>query len=102
MKVIEELALKHDRQLRHTLVEGRDGKFYKIYTFQLYDTAPPAEFPNFEINVQEVQEDGAFDVLVQPFLKRFFKKELAVDMHQQLLDDFDEMLKLDQPKAQKK
>lgn len=101
MRVIEELALKHDRQLRHTMVLGRDEKHYKIYTFQLYDHEPPAEFPNFEVNVQECEPDGTFHVLVQPFLKRFFRKGLALDMHQQLLDNFDELLQLPEPKVAK-
>lgn len=101
MKVIEELALRHGRQLRHTMVLARDEKHYKIYTFQLYDTEPPSEFPNFEVNVQECEADGTFRVLVQPFLKRFFRKGLALDMHQKLLDDFDEMLQIPEPKAAK-
>jgi len=98
MKVIEELALKHARQLRHTLVQGRDGNHYRIYTFQLYDFEPPAEFANFEVNVQQCEPDGSFKVLIQPFLKRFFKKGLALDLHQQLLDGFDELLKLEESK----
>ena len=101
MKVIEELPLGHKRQLRHTLVLGGDEKHYKIYTFQLYDTEPPAEFPNFEVNVQECDPDGTFKVLVQPFMKRFFKKGLAIDLHQQLLDNFDEMVKIDVVKTKR-
>jgi hypothetical protein len=97
MKVIEELPLKHKRQLRHTLVQGRDEKHYKIFTFQLYDTAPPAEFPNYEVNVQECEADGSYKVLVQPYLKRFFARGLALDAHQKLLDEFDEALKLEEP-----
>ena len=98
MKLIEELALNHGRQLRHTLVQGRDEKHYKVYTFRLYDTDPPAEFSNFEVNVQECEPDGTYRVLVQPFLKRFFAKDPAMKMHQQLLDEFDELLELPEPK----
>lgn len=96
MKVIEELALKHGRQLRHTMVQGRDEKYYKVYTFQLYDTAPPAEFANFEVNVQEVEADGTYKVLFQPLLKRFFAKSAALAEHQKLLDGFDDALKIEE------
>lgn len=97
MKVIEELALKHGRQLRHTMVQGRDEKYYKVYTFQLYENAPPAEFANFEVNVQEVEADGTFKILFQPLLKRFFVKAAALEEHQKLLDGFDDALKLEEP-----
>ncbi|MBI4564648.1 MAG: hypothetical protein HY716_08170 [Planctomycetes bacterium] len=99
MKVIEELKPAFDRQLRHTWVQGRDGKSYKILTLQLYDTPPPLEFPNWEVSVVEVNEHGAFRTLVQPLLKRFFEKNRALDFHDRLLDTFDEFLKL--PEAKK-
>ena len=76
-------------------MQGFDDQHYKIYTFQLYDTEPPAEFPNFEVNVQECDPDGTFKVLVQPFMERFFRKGLALDKHQNLLDNFDSLLKLE-------
>jgi hypothetical protein len=101
MKVVEELALGHARQLRHTLVQGRDEKHYRVYTFQLYEADPPAEFANFEVNVQQCEPDGTFKVLIQPLLKRFFTKGLALDFHQKLLDTFDEALRLEEPKKGK-
>jgi hypothetical protein len=37
-------------------------------------------------------------VLVQPVLKRFFDKKLALDFHARLLEGFDDFLHLVEPK----
>ena len=102
MKIVEELKPEFSRQLRHTWVLGRDGKNYKISTLQLYDMTPPPEFPNWEVNVEEVDGRGKRRVLIQPVLKRFFDKRLALDFHQKLLDEFDAFLKLPEPKEEHK
>ncbi len=101
MKAIKELELKHTRQLRHTFVQGRDGNYYKILTFQLYDMPPPSEFANYEVNVQLVDENGRFKELVVPYLKRFKIKDDALKLHDVLLKDFDNILKLEAPKEEK-
>lgn len=101
MKVIKEIPPKHSRQLKHTMVQGRDGKFYKILTQQLYERQPRGEFSNFETNVQEVEENGSYKVLFTPFLKRFATKEEAIAMHERILDDFDNILKLKEPEKPK-
>ncbi len=100
MKLIEELAPSWERVLRHTYVEGRDGNRYKIITFQLYGPQPPPEFPNWEVNVEQTDERGARRVLVQPVLKRFFDKKLALDFHGKLLENFDTFLHLPEPKKE--
>ncbi|MBI2932059.1 MAG: hypothetical protein HYY16_10455 [Planctomycetes bacterium] len=100
VRIIEELTPEWQRVLRHTFVQGRDGKHYKIITFQLYEKTPPPEFPNWEVNVEEVDERGKRRVLVQPVLKRFFDKKFALDFHQRLLDGFDEALHLPEPKKE--
>ncbi len=102
MKLIEELSPSWVRVLRHTYVQGRDGNHYKIITFQLYESQPPAEFPNWEVNVEQTDERGARRVLVQPVLKRFFDKKLALDFHSKLLEGFDEFLHLPEPKEEHK
>jgi len=101
VRIIEECAPEWERVLRHTFVEGRDGKHYKVITFQLYERTPPPEFPNWEVNVEETNERGKRTVLVQPLVKRFFDRKVALDFHQRLLDGFDEILKLPEPKEHK-
>ena len=103
MNVIQELSLvERARQLRHTFVQGKDHKHYKILTFQLYEKIPPPEFANWETNVEEVNEKGQRFALVQPLLRRFFSREEALAFHQKLLDGFDEMLKLKEPEPKHK
>ncbi len=98
MKVLEELPLvARARQLRHTFVEGADGKRYKVLTFGLYDFKAPPEFATHETNVEEVNERGGRTVLVQPLIKRFFREEEALAYHQELLEKFDETLRLHPP-----
>jgi hypothetical protein len=98
MKLIQELPLvAQARQLRHTFVEGADGKHYKILTFALYGFAVPPEFATHETNVEEVNERGGRTVLVQPLLKRFFRQEEALAFHSELLEKFDEILRLKAP-----
>jgi hypothetical protein len=101
MEVIKELEPSHARQLRHTFVQGRDGNYYKILTFQLYEMAPPPEFANYEVNVQKVDKQGRFNELVVPFLKRFKVKEDALRLHDELLKEFDNILKLEELKEEK-
>lgn len=102
MEIREELKPEFDRQLRHTWVVGRDKKQYRILTLQLYDFTPPPEFPNWEVSVEETDERGKRRVLVQPVLKRYFDKRLALDFHQKLLETFDDFLKLPEPKEEHK
>lgn len=101
VQIIEECKAEWERVLRHTHVTGRDGKHYKVITFQLYDHTPAVEFPNWEVNVEETNERGKRTVLVQPLLKRFFDRQVALDFHQKLLETFDDALKLQEPKEHK-
>jgi hypothetical protein len=78
-------------------VKGRDEKGYKILTLQLYDRQPPPEFPNWEVSVVEVDERGKIRTLVQPMLKRFFDRGVALDFHKSLLETFDQALKIPEP-----
>jgi hypothetical protein len=104
MKILRELEpVARARQLRHTFVEGIDGKHYKILTFRLYDFAVSPEFSTHEVNVEETLENGGRKVLVQPLIKRFFKEAEALAFHQELLESFDQALRLKAPeKAEKK
>jgi hypothetical protein len=98
MKIIQELPLvARARQLRHTFVQGLDEKHYKVLTFRLYDFRVPPEFATHETNVEEVNESGGRTVLVQPLIKRFFNEEEAIAFHQELLEKFDEVLRLKAP-----
>jgi hypothetical protein len=98
MKVLQELPLvERARQLRHTFVEGLDGRHYKVLTFKLYDFTAQPEFATHETNVEEVNERGGRTVLVQPLIKRFFREDEALAFHQQLLETFDETLRLKAP-----
>jgi hypothetical protein len=98
MKILQELPLvQRARQLRHTYVQGLDEKHYKILTFKLYDFHSPPEFSTHETNVEEVNERGGRTVLVQPLIKRFFREDEALAFHQELLEKFDETLRLKAP-----
>ena len=98
MKILQELPLvERARQLRHTFVEGLDGKHYKVLTFKLYDFKSPPEFATHETNVEETNETGGRQVLVQPLIKRFFREDEAMAFHQELLEKFDETLRLKAP-----
>ncbi len=102
MKIIEELKPEFAGQLRHTWVQARDHNHYKVQTLQLYNFTPPPEFPNWEVSVEQVDERGKRRVLVLPVLKRFFDKRLAAEFHQRLLEEFDEFLKIPEPKEEHK
>ena len=92
MKNLKELELvPRARQLRHTFVQGADEKYYKVLTFKLYGFPAPPEFATHETNVEEVNE------LVQPLIKRFFNEAEATAFHQELLEKFDEILRLSPP-----
>jgi hypothetical protein len=98
MKVLQELPLvERARQLRHTFVQGLDGKYYKVLTFKLYDFNASPEFSTHETNVEETNERGGRQVLFQPLIKRFFREDEALAFHQQLLEKFDETLRLKAP-----
>jgi hypothetical protein len=98
MKILQELPLvARARQLRHTFVQGADEKHYKVLTFKLYDFKVAPEFATHEVNVEEVNEKGGRTVLVQPLLKRFFREEEAVAFHQEVLEQFDQLLNLKAP-----
>lgn len=98
MKILQELPLvARARQLRHTFVQGLDEKHYKVLTFALYDFKPSAEFSTHETNVEEVNENGGRTVLVQPLIKRFFNEAEALAFHQELIEKFDELLRLKAP-----
>lgn len=100
MKILEELDLK-TRQLRHTLVQGRNGKFFKVLTYQLYDATPPPEFHNFEVNVMECDARGRFRELNVPYYARFFSKEEALKHHEEVLANFDTLLQLEEAAGHK-
>src|ERR1043166_6398094 len=103
MKILKELDLvARARQLRHTFVQGADEKYYKVLTFKLYDFASPPEFATHETNVEEVNERGGRTVLVQPLLKRFFSEAEATAFHQELLENFDKILRLSPPAQEHK
>jgi hypothetical protein len=102
MKVVEELRPKYDRQIRHTFIQARNGKYYKILTHQLYERTPPAEFHNFEVNVQEVDARGKYRELIVPYYRRYYSKDEALAHHQYLLENFDEALSIEEPKAEHK
>jgi hypothetical protein len=78
-------------------VQGVDEKHYKILTFKLYDFKPSPEFATHETNVEEVNANGGRTVLIQPLIKRFFREDEAIAFHQELLEKFDEMLRLKAP-----
>ena len=98
MKILQELPLvAKARQLRHTFVQGADEKHYKVITFKLYDFKVAPEFATHEVNVEEVNANGGRTVLVQPLIKRFFREDEALAFHQELLEKFDETLRLKAP-----
>ena len=102
MKILQELPLvERARQLRHTFVQGLDEKHYKILTFKLYDFKSSPEFATHETNVEETNEKGGRQVLVQPLIKRFFREDEAMAFHQELLEKFDETLRLKAPEPKK-
>ena len=98
MKILQELPLvAQARQLRHTFVQGLDEKHYKVITFKLYDFKAPPEFATHETNVEEVNDHGGRTVLIQPLIKRFFREDEAVAFHQEVLEKFDQILRLKAP-----
>lgn len=97
MESVRELDPRAPRQIRHTLVRGRDKKLYKVLTFQLYDRMPPPEFHNFEVNVQLVDDDEKFRELFVPYYRRYYSKEEALAHHGELLEKFDDLLQLEAP-----
>jgi hypothetical protein len=99
MELIRELDPRPPRQIRHTMVRGRDGNCYKVLTYRLYDRPPPPEFQNFELNVQLVQENGGYQELFVPYFRRFFDQAKALEAHDRLLESFDDTLELEAPAA---
>lgn len=95
MQILRELdPVPGARQLRHTFVQGTDGKHYKVLTMRLYDFPVGPEFATHETSVEQVTPEGDRRVLVQPFLRRFFAEKEALAFHQELLEKFDETLRL--------
>lgn len=100
MKLIKELPLQRQtKDFRHTLVQGRDGKFYTVTSWALYDRQVADWHENFEVMVNETKEDGTWDVTNGVYMKRFKTKDDAVEHHTWLLARFDETLKLPPAKA---
>lgn len=97
MQLIREETPRWNRQLRQTLVQGVDTKYYLVTTIKYYSFDVVDGRPNYEVNVTEVDENGNFRVLVQPHRKTFIEKEPSVKHHQFLLDNFDSFLKLSPP-----
>lgn len=102
MKVVEEVRPRYDRQIKHTLIQARNGVYYKILTHQLYDRTPPSEFHNFEVNVQQVDEHGKYRELIVPYFRRYYSRDEALAHHQFLLEKFDETLAIEEPKVEHK
>ncbi len=98
----EEDLVEQARQLRHTFVQGRDGRHFRVITFKLYEFEVPQEFHRFETNVQECDDRAKYQVLVQPLLKRFYREDHALKFHEQLLEHFDRVLKIPEPKTEEK
>jgi hypothetical protein len=95
MQILQEMApLARARQLRHTLVQGADGKPYTILTMRLYDFPVGPEFATHETSVERTEAGGGRRALVQPLLVRFFGEAEALAFHQELLEKFDERLNL--------
>lgn len=101
MRMIEDNETAAGRQLRRTLVEGRNLATYSVVTRQLYDRCPPPEFPNYETVVQHLPSSGGWTELVVPLQKRFHKQEDSLAFHDALLKDFDAMLKVPEPPPKK-
>src|SRR6476620_5436349 len=98
MKILQDLTLvARARQLRHTYVQDLDEKRYKVLALKHHDFKSPPEFATHDTNVEEVNENGGRTVLIQPLIKRFFREEEAVAFHQELLEKFDETLRLKAP-----
>lgn len=97
-RVVEQIPPGNPRHLKHTLVQARDGRYFKILTYRLYERTPPAEFQNFEVNVMECDSRGKFRELNVPYFRRFFRAEDAIRFHDELLGKFDETLEIPEPK----
>ena len=99
MKLIKDLPLlRPQKDIRHSLVQGRDAKFYTVTSWSLYDRQAADWHENFEVMVNETQEDGSWDVLNGVYLKRFKTREEALAHHVWLIAHFDQTLNLAEPK----
>jgi len=95
MEIVREMeTVAGARPLRRTLVRGVDGKRYAVVTSRLYDFTVGPGFATHETAVEQVPPEGGRRVLVQPFLRRFFGEREALAFHQDLLEKFDETLRL--------
>jgi hypothetical protein len=95
VQILQELApVARARQLRHTFIQGSDGKKYKVLTMRLYDFPVGPEFATHETTVEQTGPGGGRRVLVQPLLMRFFSEPEAMAWHQELLEKFDDTLHL--------
>lgn len=92
MRIIKELKSDNSKKLKHTLVQATDEHFYKILTFKLYEIETGPEFSQYEVNIQQVEQDETFTKLVVPHFRRFMTKQEALDYHQEVLDKFEQLL----------
>ncbi len=97
MQLLKEESPIWTRQLRMTLVQGVDTKYYLVTSIKYYSFDVIDGRPNFEVNVTEVDAKGNFKVLVQPHRKTFVDREPAEKHHAFLLENFDSFLKLQVP-----
>lgn len=97
MQIVREEKPLWNRQLRLTLVQGMDTKYYLVTTIKYYSFDVLDGRPNWEVNVTEVDARGNFRVLVQPHRKTFIEREPAEKHHAFLLENFDTFLKLQAP-----
>lgn len=97
MQLVREETPLWNRQLRATLVQGVDTKYYLVTTIKYYSFDVVDGRANYEVSVTEVDAKGNFKVLVQPHRKTFIEKEPSVKHHQYVLDNFDSLLKLEAP-----
>ncbi len=97
MQILKEESPVWTRQLRMTLVQGVDTKYYLVTSIKYYSFDVIDGRPNFEVNVTEVDAKGNFKVLVQPHRKTFVDREPAEKHHAFLLENFDSFLKLQAP-----
>lgn len=97
MQLVREETPLWNRQLRMTLVQGVDTKYYLVTTIKYYSFDVIDGRANYEVNVTEVDDKGNFRVLVQPHRKIFIEREPTEKHHAFVLDNFDTFLKLNAP-----
>lgn len=98
MEYLRELPVHYSKELRHSLVKGQDDKFYAIYTIQLYNFLLDDGRANFDTVVYETDSNGDFSRLWQQYNKRYHTREEALKHHEQIIRDFDTLLRIEAPK----